>query len=150
MCKRSHWYAWRRQPQKTVRQWYYVSLIVTLSLNILGKTKAWANYFWCSASVKRSGAGNSPPIGKGKVIYPRLNDIIFQQNMWIPPMLIASYQQPWQQPEYQTHWGRDKIAVILQTFSNALPWMTVYKFRLIYHWRLFLRFDLTIFQHGFG
>ena len=49
-----------------------------------------------------------------------------------------------------THWGRDKMAAILQTtFSNAVSWMKVYEFRLIFHWGLFLRFKLTIFQYWF-
>ena len=49
-----------------------------------------------------------------------------------------------------THWDRDKMAVVSQTiFSNAFPWMKMYGFRLKFHWSLFLRFQLTIFQHWF-
>ena len=49
-----------------------------------------------------------------------------------------------------THWGRDKMAAISQTmFSNAFSWMKMYEFRLKFHWSLFLRFQLTIFQHWF-
>ena len=47
-----------------------------------------------------------------------------------------------------THWGRDEIDAILQTtFSNAFSWMKMYEFRLRFHWRLFLRVQLIIFQH---
>ena len=47
-----------------------------------------------------------------------------------------------------THWGRGKMAAIFQTaISNAFSWMKMYKFRLIFHWRLFPRVQLTIFQH---
>ena len=49
-----------------------------------------------------------------------------------------------------THWGRDQIDAISQTiFSNAFSWMKVFKFRLRFHWSLFLRVQLTIFQHWF-
>ena len=49
-----------------------------------------------------------------------------------------------------THWGRDKMATVFQTtFSNTFSWMKMYEFRLRFHWRLFPRFDLTIFQHWF-
>ena len=49
-----------------------------------------------------------------------------------------------------THWGGDKMAVIFQTtFSNALSWMKMYHFRIRFHWSLFLRVQLTVFQHWF-
>ena len=49
-----------------------------------------------------------------------------------------------------THWGRDKMAAILQTtFSNAFSWMKIYKFRLRFHWSLFPRVQLTIYPHWF-
>ena len=48
-----------------------------------------------------------------------------------------------------THLGRDKMAAVSQTFSNAFSWMKMYEFRLKFHWSLFLRFQLTIFQHWF-
>ena len=41
------------------------------------------------------------------------------------------------------------MAAIFQTFSNAFSWMKMYKFRLRFHWSLFPRFQLTIFQHWF-
>ena len=49
-----------------------------------------------------------------------------------------------------THWGRDKIHTISQTtFSSEFSWMKMHEFRLIFHWSLFLRVPLTIFQHWF-
>ena len=49
-----------------------------------------------------------------------------------------------------THWSRDKMDVIFQTaFWNWYSWMNMLKFRLKFHWSLFLRFQLTIFQHWF-
>ena len=49
-----------------------------------------------------------------------------------------------------TNWGRDKMDNISQTtFSNAFSWMKTNAFRLRSHWSLFLRVQLTIFQHWF-
>ena len=46
------------------------------------------------------------------------------------------------------HWGWGKMVIIFRTiFSNALVWMKIYQFWLICHWRLFVRVQLTIFQH---
>ena len=53
-------------------------------------------------------------------------------------------------PLLLTHWGWDKMAAISQTtFSTAFSWMKIYELRLSFHWNLFLRFELTIFQHWF-
>ena len=49
-----------------------------------------------------------------------------------------------------THWGRDKMDAISQTiFSSAFSGMEMFEFRLKFHWSLFLRVQLTIFQHWF-
>ena len=49
-----------------------------------------------------------------------------------------------------THWGRDKWTPFQQTtFSNAFSLMKTFPFRLKFHWSLFLRFQLPIFQHWF-
>ena len=49
-----------------------------------------------------------------------------------------------------TQWGWDKMAAIFQTtFWNAFSWTIMYEFRLRFHWSLFLRVQLTIFQHCF-
>ena len=49
-----------------------------------------------------------------------------------------------------THWGRDKMAAVSQTtLSNAFSWIKILEFRLKFHWSLFLRVQLTIFQHWF-
>ena len=46
-----------------------------------------------------------------------------------------------------THWGRDKMAAIFQTtVSNGFSWMKMYEFRLKFHWSLFPRVQITIFQ----
>ena len=49
-----------------------------------------------------------------------------------------------------THWGRDKMDTISQTpFLSAFSWMKIFEFWLKLHWSLFLRVQLTIFQHWF-
>ena len=49
-----------------------------------------------------------------------------------------------------THWGWDKMDAISQTtFSSTFSWMKIFEFRLKYHRSLFLRVQLTIFQHWF-
>ena len=49
-----------------------------------------------------------------------------------------------------THWGRVKMDAVSQTtLSNAFSWMKMLEFRLRFHWSLFLRVQLTIFQHWF-
>ena len=49
-----------------------------------------------------------------------------------------------------THWGRDKMDAISQmTFSSAFSWMKMFELKLKFHWSLFLRVQLTIFQHWF-
>ena len=49
-----------------------------------------------------------------------------------------------------THWGRDTMAAFSQTTVwNAFSWMKILEFRLKFHWSLFLRVQLTIFQHWF-
>ena len=44
---------------------------------------------------------------------------------------------------------RQMDAISQTTFSNAFSWMKMHEFRLRFHWSLFLRFELTIFQHWF-
>ena len=49
-----------------------------------------------------------------------------------------------------THWGWDKMAAIYQTtFSIVFFLMKMFEFWLIFHWNLFLRVQLAIFQHWF-
>ena len=49
---------------------------------------------------------------------------------------------------FLTHWGRGKMVAFSQmTFSHAFSWMRKYEFQLTFHWSLFLRFKLTIFQY---
>ena len=40
-------------------------------------------------------------------------------------------------------------AISQTTFSNTFSWMKMFEFRLKFHWSLFLRFHLAIFQHWF-
>ena len=95
---------------------------------------------------------------------------IFQEDIWVVPMMMIKYhfmkicQYPtcWFHASWYcrqgpvllawiniTHWVRDKMATIFQTILNAFSWMEMYEFRLRFHWSLFLRVQLTIFQHWF-
>ena len=66
---------------------------------------------------------------------------------WCVPS-SAAYSLNWTMP--LTYWGRDKMAAFSQTtFSNAFTSMKMFEFRLQFHWSLFLRVQLTIFQHWF-
>ena len=40
-------------------------------------------------------------------------------------------------------------AILQTTFWSAFSWMKLFEFRLKFHWSVFLRFQLTIFQHWF-
>ena len=64
---------------------------------------------------------------------------------------MPNFNDGWAKPPLMlTHWGRDKMDAISQTtFSNAFSWMKIYEFRLSCHWSLFVRVQLTIFQHWF-
>ena len=44
---------------------------------------------------------------------------------------------------------RQNGSISQMTDSIAFSWMKIYEFRLKFHWSLFLRFQLTIFQHWF-
>ena len=40
-------------------------------------------------------------------------------------------------------------AIFQTTFLDAFSWMKIHELQLIFHWALFLRVQLTIFQHWF-
>ena len=49
-----------------------------------------------------------------------------------------------------THWGQEKMTEIFQlSYLNTFTWTKVYQFRLRFCWSLFLRFELTTFQHRY-
>ena len=49
------------------------------------------------------------------------------------------------------HWGRNKMAAMWQTtHSNAFSLMKMLQFLFQFYWSMFLRVQLTIFQHWFG
>ena len=76
------------------------------------------------------------------------NDVTW--GLWYPTLLELNCFFNWLFRLTLTQWGRDKMSAVLQTtFSNAFSWMKMHEFRLIFHWSLFLRFKLTIFQHWF-
>ena len=69
---------------------------------------------------------------------------------------VASYFCWWKQhsphlpfKDSLPHWGRDKMAAILQTFSNVFSPMKMFELRIKFHWSLFLMVQLTMNQHCF-
>ena len=65
------------------------------------------------------------------------------QNVWQTVFIYSK-------PMALTHWGREKMAAVSQTtLLNAFSWINMFEFRLKFQWSLFLRFQLTIFQHRF-
>ena len=71
-----------------------------------------------------------------------------QAIIWSSYGLIQEYIHALLGPDDLTHWGRDKMDAISQTtFWSAFSWMKMFEFRLKFHWSLFLRVQLTIFQH---
>ena len=71
-----------------------------------------------------------------------------------PKIMCQSIDGPWWSIVacrlYLTHWGRDQIDTISQTiFSNVFSRLKMNEFHLGFHRSLFLRFELTIFQHWF-
>ena len=67
--------------------------------------------------------------------------------LWKLIWRLKIYINPWC---FLTHWGRDEMNNILQTtFSNVFSSMKMFEFRLKFHWSLFPRVQLTIFQNWF-
>ena len=52
-------------------------------------------------------------------------------------------------PSLNTLTPRPNGAIFQTTHSNPFSWIKIFEFRLKFHWSLFLRFQLTIFQHWF-
>ena len=49
-----------------------------------------------------------------------------------------------------THWDRDQMEATSQTtFLKAFSWMKMFEFQSKFHWSVFVRVQLTIFQHWF-
>ena len=52
--------------------------------------------------------------------------------------------------KWSTHWGRDELDATFQTtFSKAFFLMKMFQLPLKFHWSLFPRVQLTLFQHWF-
>ena len=102
---------------------------------------------WTSEAFRRSLSMLGPQsLCIGEIIYGK-----YRVPSPINKSTLTIYKRPlvtvWQS---LTHWGRDKMADILQTtFSNAFSCLKMYEFGLRFHWNLFLRFKLTISQQWF-
>ena len=78
---------------------------------------------------------------------------IWNENVILPePISPKSHETIWShQGNTLTHCGPDKMAAIFHaTFSNIFSWIKLYKFRIWFHWSLFLRVKFTKFKHRFS
>ena len=57
---------------------------------------------------------------------------------------------PMLEERFNTFRPRHMDAIWQTTFSSAFSWMKMFEFLLKFHWSLFLRVKLTIFQHWFS
>ena len=66
------------------------------------------------------------------------------------PEPVSDQDLQWHMASLGHNWGRDKMDAISQTtFWSTFSWMKMFEFRWKFHWSLFLRVQLTIFQHWF-
>ena len=68
-----------------------------------------------------------------------LNCINKVSDIIIPIIIICIRTNTKKGEKILTHWGRDKMAVIFQTFSNAFSWMKMYEIQLKFHLSWLLR-----------
>ena len=86
---------------------------------------------------------NSPPTASN--VYIVFLAILTNPNL---PTKALSVKQWTCKLLHLTHWGPDKLDAISQTTSSsAFSWMKMFELRLQFHWSLFRRVQLTIFQH---
>ena len=70
--------------------------------------------------------------------------------LWATVHSLCGRDTTWHHRPWLTHWGRDNVDATSQTtFWSAVSWMKIFEFRLRFHWSLFLRVQLTMFQHWF-
>ena len=117
--------------------------------------------YWISWADEDMFVGQGFPMGLTALSAP-MNGYEIVEKVSLDPNKYLACQSNWVLPpdgggkrdgttmESLTHWGRDKLTVISQTtFWNEFSWMKMYEFRLKFRWSLFLRVQLTIFQHWF-
>ena len=117
--------------------WYSSSFITQPICNVLMLVEQPRSYEWINQrnqlTQRENNAGNS-----FFVILYSINLVIYIFYLSCRYMLSL------------THWDRDKMVTISQ---KALPytfyWMKLLEFRLKLHWSLFLRVQITLFQHWF-
>ena len=71
----------------------------------------------------------------------------FQSHWWIQTGVTVRKHAIWVKSTFKILRPRQITAISQMTFSNAFSWVKMCEFRLGFHWGLFLRLELTIFQH---
>ena len=113
----------------------------------------WFKFHW---RVPKGSFNNSMVLNRHQAII-WTNDGLVHWCIYGPKSVISSWYRNgwvdhnnWSSLEALTHWGWDKMAAISQTtFSNAFSSMKIFESWFKFHWSLFLRVQLTIFQHWF-
>ena len=79
-------------------------------------------------------------------IYWKMLYCVYYENAFLGALLTEII---WALFKYLIIRRNKMVAIFRTTLSNAFPWMKMYKFRLRFHWNLFLRVQLTMFQPWF-
>ena len=117
----------------------------------LGGFRNWGSFIYCHNSLQATGRElwyrlpnfiQSNYMGSSLVLWFKFE---LRRNTNSCIYIYVTIVQPWTE-----HSGQYKMVDIVQTFSSAFSWMKIYEFRLVFHWSLFTRVKLTIFQHWFG
>ena len=67
----------------------------------------------------------------------------------VPESMITYHPCDSEEHVFNTLRPRQMDAISQTTFWNAFSWMKMFEFRLKFHWGVFLRFQLTLFQHWY-
>ena len=74
-------------------------------------------------------------------------DVRLHSTLFVPNLFTYTPKMVW--CRFNTLRPRQMAAIFQTTFSKGFSWMKIFEFRSKFHWNLFLRVQLTIFQHWF-
>ena len=155
-------------PQPSINKISLKIIYINLNSTLLVNRFMWAFFLEGSQDVclgailpkvswwtPQLGTGSAPETSLSEWWYQRYLELLHFPGTWSIYIIVLGrfmwfiYQYHWYCSTL-THWGRGEMAAILQTtFSNAFLWMKMFKFRLKFHWSLFPRVQMTIFQQWF-
>ena len=133
------------------RAHYDATAMNTISISITGWCWLWSRSFVSHPLQKVLAAHRDFQTETGKVVSKPYHFKVFVFNdSPLPVSLIVSQNKPivWRLC-FSTLRPRQMATIFQTIFSNAFSWMKMCWFRLMFHWSLFPRVKLTIFQHWF-